>query len=104
MPNEETKSLQEQMAENRLENLDLNEEEIEELAWMDYEGLLDMKVEFRADLGQTSLTIKEVLALLNLLVKVLKPMSTTVLSVKARLWFMKRTLLFVSMKYLTLLL
>ena len=63
MPDEETKSLQEQMAENQLENLDLNADEIEELAWMDYEGLLDMQVEFRADLGQTSLTIREVLAL-----------------------------------------
>lgn len=63
MPDEETKSLQDQMAENRLENLDLNADEIEELAWMDYEGLLDMQVGFRADLGQTTLTIKEILGL-----------------------------------------
>ena len=63
MPEEDTKSLEEQMAETRLENLDLNEDELEELAWMDYEGLLDMEVEFIADLGQTSLSIKEILAL-----------------------------------------
>lgn len=63
MPEEKEKTLEEQMAENRLEGLDLNEEEIEELAWMDYEGLLDMEVEFIADLGQTSLSIKELLGL-----------------------------------------
>jgi len=63
MPEEETKSLQEQMEENRLENLDLDAEDIKELAWMDYEGLLDMEVEFIADLGQTTLSIKEILAL-----------------------------------------
>lgn len=43
--------------------LDLDQEELAELAWMDYEGLLDMQVEFIADLGQTSLSIREVLAL-----------------------------------------
>lgn len=63
MPEEDDKSLEEQMAENRLANLDLNAEEIEELSWMDYEGLLDMEVEFIADLGQTALSIKEILAL-----------------------------------------
>ena len=51
------------MDESRLENLDLNEEELEELSWMNYEGLLDMEVKFIADLGQTSLSIKEILAL-----------------------------------------
>lgn len=34
-----------------------------ELAWMDYEGLLDMEVEFVADLGQTTLSLKEILKL-----------------------------------------
>ena len=63
MPEEEKKSLQEQMDENRLENLDLDAEDIKDLAWMDYEGLLDMEFEFIADLGQTSLSIKEILAL-----------------------------------------
>ena len=63
MPEEETKTLQEQMEENRLENLDLDTEDIKDLEWMDYEGLLDMEVEFIADLGQTSLSIKEILAL-----------------------------------------
>ncbi len=32
-----------------------------ELAWMDYSGLLDMEVEFIADLGETELTIAEIL-------------------------------------------
>ena len=63
MPEEETRSLQEQMEENRLENLDLDAEDIEELSWMDYEGLLDMEVGFIADLGQTTLSIKEILGL-----------------------------------------
>lgn len=63
MPEEEPKTLQEQMAENRLDTVALNKDELEELAWMDYEGLLDMKVEFIADLGQTSLSIKEILGL-----------------------------------------
>lgn len=35
----------------------------EELKWMDYSGLLDMEVEFIADLGETELTIAEVLKL-----------------------------------------
>lgn len=34
-----------------------------ELAWMDYEGLLDMEVEFVSDLGETSLTIHDILKL-----------------------------------------
>lgn len=63
MPEEEFKSLKDQMAEDRLDSLDLNADELEKLGWLDYEGLLDMKVEFIADLGQTSLSIKEILAL-----------------------------------------
>ncbi len=51
------------MKENSLDSLELNDEELEELSWMNYEGLLDMEVEFIADLGQTSLSIKEILAL-----------------------------------------
>ncbi|MCK9372666.1 MAG: flagellar motor switch protein FliN [Sulfuricurvum sp.] len=34
-----------------------------ELAWMDYDGLLDMEVEFVADLGQTTLTLGEIIKL-----------------------------------------
>jgi flagellar motor switch protein FliN/FliY len=34
-----------------------------ELSWMDYSGLLDMEVEFVADLGETELTISEILKL-----------------------------------------
>lgn len=34
-----------------------------ELSWMDYEGLMDMEVEFVADLGQTTLTLGEILKL-----------------------------------------
>lgn len=37
--------------------------EAEELSWMNYEGLLDMEVEFVADLGETELTISEILKL-----------------------------------------
>lgn len=63
MPEEQEQSLLEKMAENSIESVELNDEELEELAWMDYDGLLDMEVEFIADLGQTSLSIREVLAL-----------------------------------------
>ena len=32
-----------------------------ELSWMDYSGLLDMEVEFIADLGETDATVAEIL-------------------------------------------
>jgi len=35
----------------------------EELAWMNYGGLLDMEVEFVSDLGETELSIAEILQL-----------------------------------------
>ena len=34
-----------------------------ELSWMDYSGLLDMEVEFIADLGETMLSVAEILKL-----------------------------------------
>ncbi len=34
-----------------------------ELSWMNYSGLLDMEVEFVSDLGETELTIGEILQL-----------------------------------------
>ena len=34
-----------------------------ELSWMNYSGLLDMEVEFVSDLGETELTISEILKL-----------------------------------------
>ncbi|MBD3823365.1 MAG: flagellar motor switch protein FliN [Epsilonproteobacteria bacterium] len=34
-----------------------------ELSWMDYSGLLDMEVEFVSDLGETELSIAEILKL-----------------------------------------
>lgn len=34
-----------------------------ELSWMDYEGLLDMEVVFVSDLGQTYLSVAEILKL-----------------------------------------
>ena len=37
--------------------------ETEELSWMNYEGLLDMEVQFVADLGETQLTIRDILQL-----------------------------------------
>jgi len=33
----------------------------QELAWMDYSGLLDMEVEFIADLGETEASVAEIL-------------------------------------------
>lgn len=35
----------------------------EELSWMNYTGLLDMEVEFISDLGETELTVAEILKL-----------------------------------------
>ena len=35
----------------------------EELSWMNYSGILDMEVEFVSDLGETELTVKEILKL-----------------------------------------
>lgn len=35
----------------------------EELAWMNYSGLLDMEVEFVSDLGRTELSLEEILKL-----------------------------------------
>ncbi len=35
----------------------------QELSWMDYSGILDMEVEFIADLGETELNIAEILQL-----------------------------------------
>ncbi len=36
---------------------------INELNWMNYEGLLDMEIEFVADLGSTELSVSEILKL-----------------------------------------
>jgi flagellar motor switch protein FliN len=36
---------------------------IHELDWMNYEGLLDMEIEFISDLGETELTVAEILKL-----------------------------------------
>lgn len=35
----------------------------DELSWMNYSGLLDMEVEFVSDLGETELTVGEILKL-----------------------------------------
>ena len=34
-----------------------------DLSWMDYSGILDMEVEFVADLGETNITVSEILKL-----------------------------------------
>lgn len=34
-----------------------------ELSWMDYSGLLDMEVEFVSDLGETELSVEDILKL-----------------------------------------
>ena len=38
-------------------------EESADLSWMDYSGILDMEVEFVSDLGETELTVHEILQL-----------------------------------------
>jgi len=38
-------------------------DEESDLAWMDYSGILDMEVEFIADLGETNLSVGEILKL-----------------------------------------
>jgi flagellar motor switch protein FliN/FliY len=43
--------------------LQIEENVIDELNWMDYNGLLDMEVEFLSNLGETELTIDEILKL-----------------------------------------
>jgi len=35
----------------------------QELSWMDYSGILDMEVEFVSDLGETQLSVKDILKL-----------------------------------------
>ncbi|MEA3522880.1 MAG: flagellar motor switch protein FliN [Campylobacterota bacterium] len=35
----------------------------QELSWMNYEGLLDMEIEFVADLGETELSVSDILKL-----------------------------------------
>ncbi len=39
------------------------EVESDDFSWMDYSGILDMEVEFISDLGETELTVKEILQL-----------------------------------------
>ncbi len=48
---------------NKYSYLDNDEEydATQELSWMDYSGLLDMEVEFIADLGETDATVAEIL-------------------------------------------
>jgi flagellar motor switch protein FliN/FliY len=46
---------------NLIEDLEYNSSE--ELSWMNYSGLLDMEVEFISDLGETKLTVTEILKL-----------------------------------------
>lgn len=57
------------MEENQLHSIELPSDTehafdpLKELSWMDYDGLLDMEVEFVADLGETTLTLGEILNL-----------------------------------------
>jgi flagellar motor switch protein FliN/FliY len=44
---------------SKSDNYDINEE----LSWMNYGGLLDMEVEFTSDLGETMLSVAELLKL-----------------------------------------
>ena len=61
-----------------------------------FENLLDISVDFVAELGTTNITIQR---LLKLQVKAWNFTSTARFLVKAKSWFMKKTLQFVSMKY-----
>jgi len=45
--------------EEKQEELDI----ASDLSWMDYSGILDMEVEFVSDLGETELTVHEILQL-----------------------------------------
>jgi len=47
------------MSKNKNEEFDPKKD----LSWMDYSGILDMEVEFVADLGETDLTIHDILQL-----------------------------------------
>lgn len=45
------------------EATDENSDQDQRLLWMEYEGLQDMEIEFIAELGQTELTLREILNL-----------------------------------------
>lgn len=47
----------------KIEKEELTEEEIKALEWMEYNGLQDMEIEFVAELGQTKLSLNEILKL-----------------------------------------
>ena len=56
--------MSEEAIEKELDELKESVFDIEkELAWMDYEGLLDMEVEFISDLGETQITVRDILQL-----------------------------------------
>ena len=48
---------------NNLSPNTANYDSKKELSWMDYSGILDMEVEFIADLGETQLSVQEILKL-----------------------------------------
>jgi len=52
--------MSENIEENRLKEQKFNPKE---LSWMNYEGLLDMEIEFVSDLGDTELCVSEILKL-----------------------------------------
>lgn len=51
------------MKETQLEDKQLKYDPDKELSWMNYNGLLDMEVEFTSDLGETVLSVNEILKL-----------------------------------------
>jgi len=56
-----------------------NDQEEVDLSWMDYSGILDMEVEFVSDLGETELTVKEILQLeKNSIIDLKKPAGESV--------------------------
>ena len=80
----------------------------EELSWMNYSGLLDMDVEFSADLGETELTVRELLKLTKgSIIDLKKPAGESVESYvngrilgKGEVMVYEKILLFVLMKSL----
>ncbi|WP_457747423.1 flagellar motor switch protein FliN [Sulfurimonas sp.] len=55
--NEDVKQTESEQQQN------MSQKDIDDLSWMDYSGILDMEVEFVSDLGETELTVHEILQL-----------------------------------------
>jgi flagellar motor switch protein FliN/FliY len=64
MPENKEELQQEDLQEEQIDSQNIIQQEDEEdFSWMDYSGILDMEVEFISDLGETDLSVKEILHL-----------------------------------------